>query len=231
MGALENTQTGDETNYQGILDAINKVQAIIEFNLDGTILSANDNFLNAMGYRLDEIKGKHHSMFVEHWFKESEEYKNFWAKLKRGEFETAEYKRLGKGGKEVWIHASYNPIMDKLGKPFKVVKFATDITAQKLQTAYFFGQIDAIGKSQAVIEFNMDGTIVTANSNFLSAMGYTLEEVKGKHHSMFVEPSYKESADYKNFWAKACMIRRNINASARAVKKYGYRPLTTRSWI
>ena len=157
--------------------------------MDGTVITANENFLKALGYALDEIKGKHHSMFVDEAYRQSADYREFWAKLNRGEYQTAEYKRIGKGGKEVWIQASYNPIMDSDSKPFKVVKYATDITAQKLINADYSGQIAAIGKSQAVIEFRMDGTIVKANDNFLKSLGYTIDEVKGKPHSMFVEGS------------------------------------------
>tara|TARA_R110001592_G_scaffold169679_3_gene406298 strand:- start:369 stop:2075 length:1707 start_codon:yes stop_codon:yes gene_type:complete len=183
------------------LQALDKSQAVIEFDMSGIILTANENFLGAMGYSLDEIRGKHHSMFVEPAFKESAEYAEFWAALNRGEYRAAEYKRFGKGGREVWIQASYNPISDRSGRPYKVVKFATDVTQEKLRNANFEGQIDAIGKSQAVIEFNLDGTILTANANFLAAMGYALDEIRGKHHAMFVEPGYKNSAEYKEFWA------------------------------
>jgi methyl-accepting chemotaxis protein len=182
------------------LDAISRSQAIIEFDVDGTIVTANANFLDAMGYTLGEVQGKHHSMFVAPGVKDSPEYKAFWEALKRGEFQAAEYRRFGKGGREVWIQASYNPILSSSGKAYKVVKFATDITKQKLQNADYEGQIEAIDKSQAVIEFNLDGTIRTANANFLGAMGYTLAEVQGKHHSMFVEPAERDSADYTAFW-------------------------------
>ena len=187
-------------DFTGHIDAIGKSQAVISFNMDGTIIEANQNFLGALGYTLDEIKGKHHSMFVEPAYKNSVEYSQFWDALNRGQYQAAEYKRIGKNGKEVWIQASYNPIMDLNGKPFKVVKYATETTKQKLQNADFAGQIDAIGKSQAVISFNMDGTIIEANQNFLSTLGYSLEEVKGKHHSMFVEPHYKSSVEYAQFW-------------------------------
>jgi methyl-accepting chemotaxis protein len=185
-----------------MLRALNQSQAIIEFKLDGTIITANENFLKAMGYTLSEVKGKHHSMFVEPAYKASAEYKQFWEKLNRGEFQSAQYKRVGKGGKEVWIEASYNPILDRRGRPYKVVKFATDVSAEKAIYADLAGKVEAIGRSQAVIEFEMDGTIITANENFLSVLGYRLEEIKGKHHSMFVAPGYKESAEYKQFWAK-----------------------------
>ncbi len=192
-------QTAD---FSGQITAISKSQAVIEFNMDGTIIDANDNFLNTVGYTLSEIKGQHHSLFVEHDYKRSVEYRQFWENLNRGEFESGEYKRLGKGAKEVWIQASYNPIMDLNGKPFKVVKYATEVTDQKLQSADFSGQIAAIGKSQAVIEFNMDGTIIDANNNFLDAMGYTLRELRGQHHGLFVESDYQRSAEYRQFWEK-----------------------------
>jgi methyl-accepting chemotaxis protein len=116
----------------GQIAAINKAQAVIEFNMDGTIITANDNFLNALGYSLEEIKGKHHRMFAEEEYRQSAAYREFWAKLNRGEYDTGEYKRIGKGGKEVWIQASYNPILDVNGKPFKVVKYATNITERKI---------------------------------------------------------------------------------------------------
>jgi len=189
-------------DFTGQLGAISKAQAVIEFSLDGKILTANDNFLNTLGYSLDEIKGQHHSLFVEPAYRASHEYRMFWEKLGRGEFEAGQYKRVAKGGKEVWIQASYNPIMDMNGKPFKVVKYATDITAQKLQAADFSGQLDAISKAQAVIEFSLDGKILTANDNFLKTLGYSLDEIKGQHHSLFVEPAYRASNEYRMFWDK-----------------------------
>ena len=193
-------QTLRNADYLGQLDAIGKSQAVIEFDLSGTILDANPNFLNAMGYSLDEVKGRHHRMFVEPAYADSDEYAAFWERLGAGEFQAAEYKRLGKGGREVWIQATYNPICDPAGKPYKVVKYATDITASTMKNAEYRGQIDAIGRSQAVIEFELDGTIITANKNFLGAMGYGLEEVKGKHHRIFVDPNEVETAEYAAFW-------------------------------
>lgn len=186
--------------FQGQLDAISKSQAVIEFQLDGTIITANDNFCSAMGYELREIQGKHHSMFAEPQLKNSAEYRQFWEMLGRGEFQAGEYKRIGKNGKEVWINATYNPIFDPDGKPFKVVKFATDVTEEKLKNADYLGQLQAVGKSQAVIEFELDGTIITANENFCTTMGYQLQEIQGKHHSMFAEPGVAQSHEYKQFW-------------------------------
>ena len=181
--------------------AISRAQAMIEFKLDGTIVTANSNFLETMGYSLHEIQGQHHSMFVEQSERNSAAYKEFWAALNRGEYRAAEYKRVGKGGKEVWILATYNPLLDEDGKPNGVVKFATDITDQKMKNANLSGQMDAIDKSQAVIEFNMDGTIIGANDNFLNALGYTLQEIQGRHHSMFVDQSERNSPAYSEFWA------------------------------
>jgi len=317
-------------DYEGQLAAIRKSQAVIEFNLDGTILTANENFLQTLGYSLDEIKGRHHSLFVDETYKNSLEYREFWAKLNRGEYIAGEFKRIGKGGKEVWIQASYGPIMGLNGQPFKVVKYATDITAQislrndaarfrvvvddavasimmidrnftvtfvnkstynllnkhidtlrmafpgfdpkkvmgtsidqfhknpqhqrqllsdpsrlpyetdikvgplsfslrvtavrdangnyvgnslewkdvtaermqAVQDADYRGQIAAISKGQAVIEFKLDGTIVTANENFLRTLNYSLDEIQGRQHSMFVDETYKHSPDYREFWAK-----------------------------
>ncbi|MGB0937701.1 MAG: methyl-accepting chemotaxis protein, partial [Colwellia sp.] len=169
-------------------------------NMDGTIITANDNFLSTVGYTLDEIQGKHHRMFAEPSYGNSSEYNSFWRKLNDGQFDSGEYKRVGKGGKEIWIQASYNPIFDMNGAPFKVVKYASNITEQKIQAADFSGQLEAIGKSQAVIEFNLDGTIIDANKNFLITLGYELHEIQGKHHRMFAEPEYARSKEYAQFW-------------------------------
>ncbi len=190
-------RSADDT---GQISAIGKSQAVIHFDLDGNILDANDNFLATVGYQLDDIKGRHHSMFACADYAQSADYKQFWAKLRNGHFDAGEYKRLGKNGREIWIQASYNPIFDMNGKPFKVVKYATDITQQRLRSADTHGQLDAIGKAQAVIHFNLDGTITDANENFLATLGYSLDEIKGKHHSMFVDPAYARSEEYKQFW-------------------------------
>ncbi len=182
--------------------AISKAQAVVEFRMDGTVLTANENFLNAMGYTLAEIQNRHHSLFVEAAARDGDAYRAFWEQLNQGVYQTGEYKRVGKGGREVWILASYNPVLDQRGTPFKIVKFATDVTQQKLRTADIDGQITAISRSQAVIEFRMDGTILTANENFLRTMGYSLDEIQGRHHSMFVDQSERNDAAYREFWAR-----------------------------
>ncbi|MBF6025636.1 PAS domain S-box protein [Lysobacter niastensis] len=189
-------------DLEGQIAALNRVQAVIEFDLAGNILHANENFLAAMGYHLDEIQGRHHRMFADPAYADSPAYREFWAKLGRGEYDAGQYKRLGKGGREVWIQASYNPVFDASGRARKIVKFATGITAQMQQAADFQGQIAAIGKAQAVIEFGLDGRILGANDNFLGAMGYTLDEIRGQHHSMFAEPDYRQSHEYRLFWDK-----------------------------
>jgi methyl-accepting chemotaxis protein len=202
FGLFRNGSNLEQIETQAKLNAIDKSQAVIEFHMDGTIVTANDNFLNCLGYQLNEVQGQHHRMFADPSYANSNEYRAFWEKLNRGEFDSGEYKRLGKGGKEVWIQASYNPIYGKNGQPFKVVKFATDVTSQKLKNAEFEAKIDAIGKSQGTIEFNMDGTVITANQNFLNVLGYSLNEVKGQHHRTVCEPAYAQSNEYRMFWEK-----------------------------
>lgn len=185
---------------QAKLDALDKSQAVIEFSTDGTILEANSNFLGAVGYSLDEIQGKHHSLFVSPADKDSRAYRQFWEDLKRGVFQSGQFKRIGKGGREIWIQATYNPILDAAGMACKVVKFCTDISQAKLQMADLEGQISAINKSNAVIHFNLDGSIITANENFLGAVGYSLGEIRGQHHRMFVTEGDRGSAAYRQFW-------------------------------
>jgi methyl-accepting chemotaxis protein len=202
MDAASHVSHSQDLDLQAINTALNRVQAVIEFELDGTILHANDNFLRVLGYTLAEVQGKHHAIFCDPEYVKTAEYHDFWAKLGRGEFDHGEYKRRARDGREVWINASYNPILDADGKPYKVIKFATDITASKRRNADYEGKIDAISKAQAVIEFRLDGTILDANDNFLKSVGYTLDEIKGKHHRMFCLPEYAQSEEYAQFWQK-----------------------------
>lgn len=188
--------------WNSMWNAINRSQAVIEFSVDGTILNANDNFLSAVGYELNEIQGQHHRIFCDDAYANSVEYREFWASLGRGEFHSKEFQRFGKGGTEIWIQASYNPVIDRHGKVSKVVKFASDITDSKLQNADYEGKVNAISRSQAMIEFNLDGTILNANDNFLAAVGYSLPEIQGKHHRIFCRPEYVDSADYRSFWQR-----------------------------
>ena len=192
---------GTGADAKAVLEAMSRSQATIEFRLDGTIITANENFCGLLGYQLSEIAGQHHRLFVDPAEAAASDYREFWAKLTRGEFDRRQYKRIGKGGKEVWIEASYNPVF-RGGKPYKVVKFATDITEQKLKSAEDAGKLDAISRAQAVIEFTPTGDILTANENFLNTLGYQLSEVQGKHHSMFCEPSFTNSEEYRRFWTR-----------------------------
>jgi methyl-accepting chemotaxis protein len=187
-------------DLRGQVRAIHLSQAVVEFDLDGTVITANDNFLAAMGYTLDEVQGKDHSMFVEPATAASQEYQRFWVDLRAGKFQSGEFKRLGSGGNEVWIQASYNPILDLAGRPFKVIKYATDVTEARMERAYLSGQLDAIHRTQAVVEFSLAGTVQRGNEVFLTLMGYRSEEIKGKHHRIFVDPALAETAAYRQFW-------------------------------
>jgi methyl-accepting chemotaxis protein len=177
------------------------VQAVIEFDLQGRVLTANPNFLHSFGYTLEEVVGNHHRMFCDPDYTRSPEYVAFWDRLGRGEFDAGEYRRVAKNGQDVWIQASYNPIFDAAGKPMKVVKFATDVTPARRASGEAQGKLQAIGRSQGVIEFDMQGNVLDANANFLRTVGYTLAEIKGQHHSMFCAPEFARSREYRDFWA------------------------------
>ncbi|HUG57574.1 MAG TPA: methyl-accepting chemotaxis protein [Candidimonas sp.] len=195
-----NSRRTQQSDWQAQLAAIQKVQAVIEFDLAGHILTANQNFLDTMGYRLEELLGQHHSIFVSPAARQSTAYAQFWQKLGRGEYDAGRYKRFAKNSHEVWLQASYNPILDEHGHPVKVVKYATDITEQERRNADSRGQLAAISRVQAIIEFELDGTIIKANDLFLQAMGYSQDEIVGKHHSMFVQPADRNTAAYREFW-------------------------------
>jgi methyl-accepting chemotaxis protein len=194
-------QTERNADFEGKSQAIDRVQAVIEFDLQGRVLSANANFLDAMGYSLDEIRGQHHRLFCDPVLAGSAEYLAFWDRLGRGEFNAGEYRRVTRAGNDIWLMASYNPVFDADGKPFKIVKFATDITLQKRRDAEIKGKLESIGRSQAMIEFDLRGNVLSANDNFLRTMGYTADEVAGVHHSMFCDPALVKSAAYRHFWA------------------------------
>ncbi len=185
---------------KAVLDAIDRSNARIEFNPDGTIVDANDNFLGTMGYTLAEIAGKHHRIFCEGSLVNSTEYSAFWAKLSRKEFVSGRFKRLRKDGSPVWLEASYNPIIAPDGKLLGIVKFAVDITRRILEEQDGQARLTAINRSMAVIEFDLGGTILAANGNFLKAMGYRLEDIQGKHHRMFCQQTLVDSPEYPAFW-------------------------------
>lgn len=197
--SLRNPLGGDAASK---IDALDKSLAMIEFDAKGTILAANANFCEALGYEPREIVGKHHSLFLEPEYAASQAYRDFWSRLVEGRFDAREYLRLGKGGREVWIQASYNPVRNAAGQVTKILKVATDITAQKEAEAERAAKLAAVERVQASIEFTTDGVILNANENFLSVVGYALSEIKGRHHRMFVDPAYAESTAYAEFWRK-----------------------------
>ena len=188
------------TGHQAIVNALNASQAVIEFTPAGNILTANDNFLATVGYSLNEIAGRHHSLFCDPEIVHGDAYKNFWRDLAQGQFASGVFKRYAKGKRTIWLQATYNPIRDTTGKVVKVIKFASDITEARAREIDYSGKVDAISRSQAVIEFTPGGDILNANANFLDAMGYRLEEIQGRHHSLFCDAAYARSADYQLFW-------------------------------
>lgn len=192
----------ERQNMKGVINAIDASYAYIEFDLSGNVIKANKNFLDTLGYSIEEIQGKHHRMFLKAEDSNKPEYSQFWQDLKAGKAQNNIFKRVSKYGKEVWIQAIYSPVYDEMGRVTKFIKIATDVTEQRLKNAEYEGKVNAMNKSQASIEFNMDGTIISANDNFLKAMGYTLDEIKGQHHKMFADPKYASSIEYKMFWEK-----------------------------
>ncbi|MCP4560583.1 MAG: PAS domain S-box protein [Bosea sp.] len=193
---------GRRPTEAGEAAAIRRTHAVIEFDTAGTILDANETFLRTVGYARDEVVGKHHRIFVEPEIAASADYGRFWTRLAGGEAIDAQFRRIGKGGRQIWLQAVYTPVLGRGGKPEKVVKFATDITDHKAMIANFEGQVAAIRKSQAVIEFDLAGTVLDANDNFLRTVGYSLDEIKGRHHSLFVDPAQRGSDAYARFWKK-----------------------------
>jgi methyl-accepting chemotaxis protein len=191
-----------ELESQGQIDALNRVLGVIEFSLDGTILALNQNFARVTGYDAAEVVGKHHRIFMPHSEASSSDYIRFWQDLARGEFKSGIYKRIAKNGQEVWLQATYNPILDSDGKPLKIIKFATDITQQKARDLDLASQLSAIRQIMAVIEFDLQGNILDANDNFLNTVGYQKSAVVGKHHKMFVPSDVQQSAEYAQFWQK-----------------------------
>ena len=191
-----------DDSCNAVLEAIDRVQAVIRFRPDGTILHANQNFLTTMGYTLPEIEGRHHRIFVDAAYAASPEYASFWRKLQSGEAQSGAFKRLTRDGSEVWIQASYTPIHGPDGSVTEVIKFATDITAQKRKALDDQSQMDAVQRVMAVIEFELDGTIRTANQRFLECTGYALSEIVGRHHRLFVSSEMAASDGYARFWSR-----------------------------
>lgn len=188
--------------FKGKVTAIDRAQAVIEFAVDGTVLDANKNFLKTMGYDLDEVVGRHHRLFCDATTAAAQEYQQFWDRLGRGGFESGEYARVRKDGSEVWLQATYNPILDDAGRVLKVVKFASDVTEAKLRSNEIEARLKAVDRAQAVVEFDLEGVVLAANENFLRTMGYSLREIIGKHHSAFCSADYTRSEEYRDFWLR-----------------------------
>ncbi|WP_417354746.1 methyl-accepting chemotaxis protein [Gallaecimonas pentaromativorans] len=187
---------------EAIITALSRAQSLISFTPDGRVLQANDNFLNLMGYRLEEIEGQHHRMFCQPAFATSTEYRQFWDKLARGEFAAGRFERRNRAGESLWLEASYNPLLDKNGRVQRIVKLAFDVTDKVRSGQVARSQLSALHKAMAVISFDTEGRVTDANDNFLATMGYRLEQVQGQHHSLFCEPGYARSAEYRAFWDK-----------------------------
>lgn len=183
------------------LGAISNSQAMIWFKPDGTVIDANENFCKTLGYRLDEVVGKHHRLFCEDAIRNSPEYGQFWIDLAQGKAKSGQFRRQTKDGQDIWIEATYNPVFHG-GKVTRILKLASNITVTKIAALHDNNRLRAIDQSQAIIEFLPDGTVQAVNDQFLHAMGYTAAEVLGKHHSMFCEQSLRDSAEYKRFWER-----------------------------
>ncbi|RON78529.1 chemotaxis protein [Pseudomonas chlororaphis] len=185
-----------------LLEAIDRSMAVIEFDLEGRVLRANDNFLKTMGYRAEQVIGHPHRQFCNAEFARGNQYRELWTRLKNGQFQSGTFERVNAQGQPVWLEASYNPIRDADGKVFKVVKYALDVTEKVQQESESRGKLHAIDRAMAVIEFNLDGSVITANQNFLDRLGYSLAELKGKHHRIFCKPELANSSAYQDFWQR-----------------------------
>lgn len=184
------------------LKALYSTQAVLELDPQGHILFANAQFLDLMGYELDELRGQHHRIFLDPADAQARDYRDFWARLARGQAFVGRCRRIDHQGREVWLQANYSPVLDSRGQVLRVVKYAMDISAEVLRDAEASSQLAAVGRAQAVIEFGLDGSILRCNRNFLQAMGYASEdELVGRHHSIFVAPQERSSAEYAAFWA------------------------------
>lgn len=189
-----------EPNELGMIKALDTAMAVIEFTPDGHIQFANENFLNALGYRLEEVIHQHHRMFCERSYAASATYANFWSQLAKGKTNAGTFKRQRKDGTAIYIEASYIPVRNSQGQVTEVIKIAQDVTEKTLQAMGAKAKLNAIDESMARIEFTPDGIILDANQNFLKAVGYSLSDIRGKHHRIFCDPEYAASEEYRSFW-------------------------------
>ena len=215
-----------------LVAAVDRAMARVEFDPSGTLTEANTIFLDLIGYARAEICGRPHAQLVTEAERASAEYAAFWDQLRAGRHVAGNFTRLTKSGRTIRIHGSYNPILDRRGKVIKIVKLATDVTEEQARSAHDAGRIAALDRSQAVISFTPDGLITDANANFLETMGYTLDEVRGQHHRMFLPAAEAAGADYAAFWADLGAGRhqagefRRIGKGGRTVWIFGtYNPI------
>lgn len=185
-----------------LLNAMERSMAVIEFDPQGQVLRANDNFLKTLRYRADQVVGQPHRMFCTAAFARSAEYAQLWTNLRSGQFQSGTFERVAGDGQSVWLEASYNPVCDDTGRLIKVVKYAMDVTPRLQSESESNGKLEAIGRAMAVIEFNLDGTVITANTNFLQRMGYSLAQIQGQHHRIFCAPNTAGTQAYSDFWRR-----------------------------
>ncbi|AZE94713.1 Methyl-accepting chemotaxis sensor/transducer protein [Pseudomonas orientalis] len=195
-------RTVEVNEYKGLIAALERSMAVVEFDLNGKVLRANDNFLNTLGYSRDQLAGKTHRDFCSPSLTGSPAYAQLWSDLRAGKFVSGTFKRVDSSGATIWLEASYNPLMDERGQVLKVVKYALDVTAKVEQEAATRSKLAALDRAMAVIEFDLSGQVLDANPNFQQVMGYSLAELKGKHHRMFCEPSLINSSEYADFWRR-----------------------------
>ena len=188
--------------YQGLIAALERSMAVVEFDLNGKVLRANDNFMKTLGYSSAQLAGKTHRDFCPSALTSSPAYAEFWQELRAGKFVSGTFKRVDAHGKIIWLEASYNPVLDERGQVVKVVKYALDVTRKVEQEAATRSKLAALDRAMAVIEFDLNGQVLDANENFLTVMGYSLTELKGKHHRMFCEPAQVNSPEYADFWRR-----------------------------
>ncbi len=188
--------------YQGLIAALERSMAVVEFDLNGKVLRANDNFMKTLGYSSAQLAGKTHRDFCPSALTSSPAYAEFWQELRAGKFVSGTFKRVDAHGKIIWLEASYNPVLDERGQVVKVVKYALDVTRKVEQEAATRSKLAALDRAMAVIEFDLNGQVLDANENFLAVMGYSLTELKGKHHRMFCEPAQVNSPEYADFWRR-----------------------------
>ena len=194
------TTPSGSSHSDATMNAIERTMPIIEFKPDGTIVRANDLFLAATGYTLKEIQGQHHRIFMKAEEAAKPQYKDFWSALASGISQSGQFERVAKGGSTIWLEASYTPVKDASGKTVSVIKFAQNITQARKAALADAAKLEAIKRSMGVIEFQPDGTIISANAAFLKLMGYTEGEVAGQHHRVFLTPQERVSAEYASFW-------------------------------